>query len=158
MIITHYQIHNFPRPSFAAHSPWKPTTNKQNGFLTVKESLRQASHGVVAEVNMFERDVACCEDLRRQQLPPNVLLTELLQVGFGQESPSQKCHLYVISEGQDREVSGEDNVVAVDPSRVLLVEAAKAIHRDRRAELNARNLERAGRRQHWQGTKGRQQE
>ena len=69
-----------------------------------------------------------------------------------------KCHLYVISEGQDREVSGEDNVVAVDPSRVLLVEAAKAIHRDRRAELNARNLERAGRRQHWQGTKGRQQE
>ena len=85
MIITHYQIHN----SFSG----KPTTNKQNRFLTVKESLRQASHGVVAEVNMFERDVACCEDLRRQQLPPNVLLTELLQVGFGQESPPQKCQM-----------------------------------------------------------------
>ena len=67
-------------------------------------------------------------------------------------------HLDVVSEGEDGEVAGKDDVVAVDPSRVLLVEAAKAIHRDRRAELNARNLERAGRRQHWQGTRGRQQE
>ena len=98
MIITHYQIHN----SFAAHSPGKPTTNKQKSFLTVKESLRQASHGVVAEVNMFERDVACCEDLRRQQLPPNVLLTELLQIGTRYEN-STHCelsdHLDVVSEG-----------------------------------------------------------
>lgn len=45
---------------------------------TIKESLREAPHGVVAEVDVFERDVAGGEYLGRQQLPPDIPLAELL--------------------------------------------------------------------------------
>ena len=108
---------------------------------------------------MFEGDVARREDLSWQQLPPHVLLTELLRIGTGQENSIQKSgHLDVVSEGQDGEVAGKDDVVAVDPGRVLLVEAAQAVHLDGCAELNAGNLEGARRAKHWQRPEGRQQE
>ena len=64
-------------------------------------------------------------------------------------------NLDVVSEGQDREVAGKDDVVAVDPRRVLLVEAAQAVHLDGRAELNAGNLEGARSGKHCGRPKGR---
>ena len=81
----------------------------------------------MAEVNVLERDVARREDLSGQQLPSNVLLAELLpshrRVTQSSKTNS-KQHLYVVSEGQYGEVAGKDDVVAVDPCGVLLVETA----------------------------------
>ena len=113
---------------------------------------------------MFEGNVARREDLSWQQLPTNVLLTELLQIRIGQENSGRQIlfsnemsdHLDVVSEWQDRKVARKDDVVAVDPRSVFLIETAQAIHLDRRAELNAGNLERARRPKHCRGTKGQQ--
>ena len=81
----------------------------------------------MAEVNVLERDVARREDLSGQQLPSNVLLAELLESDRRVTQSSKtnsKQHLYVVSEGQYGEVAGKDDVVAVDPRGVLLVETA----------------------------------
>ena len=98
-----------------------------NKLPTIKEPLGEPAHLVVAEVNVLERDVARREDLSGQQLPSNVLLAELLP-SDRRVSQSSKTngnqHLYVVSEGQYGEVAGKDDVVAVDPRGVLLVETA----------------------------------
>ena len=91
----------------------------------VKQPLRQPPHGVVREVDNLERNVTGREDLRGQQLPANILLGELLDV---------------VAQGQDGEVAGEDNIVAVDPGGVDLVEGAEAGDVDGGAELHAGNL------------------
>ena len=81
----------------------------------------------MAEVDVLERDVARREDLSGQQLPSNVLLAELLPSDRRVTQSSKtnsKQHLYVVSEGQYGEVAGKDDVVAVDPRGILLVETA----------------------------------
>ena len=81
----------------------------------------------MAEVNVLEGDVARREDLSGQQLPSNVLLAELLASDrrvTQSLKTNGKLHLYVVSEGQYREVAGKDDVVAVDRRGVLLVETA----------------------------------
>ena len=98
-----------------------------NKLPTIKEPLCEPAHLVVAEVDVLERDVARREDLSGQQLPSNVLLAELLASDrrvTQSLKTNGKQHLYVVSEGQYGEVAGKDDVVAVDPRGVLLVETA----------------------------------
>ena len=97
----------------------------------------------MAEVDVLERDVARREDLSGQQLPSNVLLAELL-ASDRRVTQSLKTngnqHLYVVSEGQYGEVAGKDNVVAVDPRGVDLIEGTLTGDVDGGAELHAGNL------------------
>ena len=61
----------------------------------------------------LERNIACSEDLGREELPANISLAELLDVE---------------AKWQHGEVSREHHAVAVDPGGVHLVERAETVH------------------------------
>ena len=95
----------------------------------VEESLRQAPHGVVGEVDHLEGDIASREYLSGEELPAHILLTELLDV---------------ITEWEDGEVSSEYDVVTVDPGGVDVIERTLTGDVDGGAELHTGNLYRLG--------------
>ena len=97
----------------------------QGVLQTIEQPLRQAPHGVVGEVDHLERDVASREYLGGEELPADILLAELLDV---------------IPQWEDREVSGEYDVVTVDPRGVDLIEGTLAGNVDGRAELHTGDL------------------
>ena len=101
----------------------------QGVLQAIEQSLRQPPHGVVGEVHHLEGDVASREYLGGEELPADILLAELLDV---------------IPQWKDREVSGEYDVVTVDPRGVDLIEGTLAGNVDGRAELHTGDLDSLG--------------
>ena len=101
----------------------------------VKQSLRQPPHGVVGEVHNLERNITGGEDLGGEELPANILLSELLDV---------------VAPGKQREVL-EHNIVTVDSGGVDFIERTEAGDVDGGAELHAGNLYRGDLSCCWRG-------
>ena len=101
----------------------------------VKQSLGQPPHGVVGEVHNLERNITGGEDLGGEELPANILLSELLDV---------------VAPGKQREVL-EHNIVTVDSGGVDFIERTEAGDVDGGAELHAGNLYRGDLSCCWRG-------